>query len=79
METVLEQNPGTFTDRRSGSTGERPFGVPERRQFRASHNTGRPEVDELANAVDQYKLNRRRRFITYEELFDVMAGLGYHK
>ncbi len=38
-----------------------------------------PEVVELAEAVDQYKLRHRRRFITFEELFDVMASLGYHK
>ncbi len=79
MQTAVEQNPDTFLDRRGGTGNERPFGVPERRQFRASHNSGRPEVDELANAIDQYKLNRRRRFSTYEELFDVVAELGYHK
>jgi hypothetical protein len=30
-------------------------------------------------AIDQYKLRHRRRFITFEELYDVIAGLGYHK
>ena len=35
--------------------------------------------DELAEAVDNYKLRHRRRFITYEELYDVMASLGYHR
>ena len=79
METAVEQKPDQFVDRRSGATSDRPFGVPERRQFRASHSSDRPEVEELANAVDQYKLNRRRRFITYEELYDVIAELGYHK
>lgn len=34
---------------------------------------------ELAEAVDQYKLRHRRRFITFEELYDVIAELGYHK
>jgi hypothetical protein len=33
----------------------------------------------LAQAIDQYKLRHRRRFITFEELYDVMASLGYHK
>jgi hypothetical protein len=33
----------------------------------------------LAEAVDQYKLLHRQRFITFEELFDVVSSLGYHK
>jgi hypothetical protein len=77
METVLEQNTRPFVDRRGG--GERPLGVPERRQFRASVNTTRPEVAELASAVDGYKLQNHRRFITYDELYDVIARLGYVK
>jgi hypothetical protein len=44
-----------------------------------SRSSLRPEVVELAEAVDQYKLRHRRRFITFEELFDVMSALGYHK
>ncbi|OYW13469.1 MAG: hypothetical protein B7Z55_16795 [Planctomycetales bacterium 12-60-4] len=79
METLVEQNPRQFVDRRSSDSNERPLGVPERRQFRSSQTSGRPEVDELAQAVDQYKLTRRRRFITYEELYNVIAELGYHK
>jgi hypothetical protein len=78
METVLEQNTRPFVDRRNGS-GDRPLGVPERRQFRATVNTNRPEVAELAAAVDGYKLEHHRRFITYDELYDVIAGLGYAK
>lgn len=67
-----------FVDRRQ-SSGTRPDGVGERRQFINTRQAGRPEVQELAEAVDQYKLRHRRRFITFEELFDVMASLGYHK
>jgi hypothetical protein len=51
----------------------------ERRQFRDGNRSARPEVAELANAVDDYKISNHRRFITFEELFDVMQGLGYHK
>ena len=51
----------------------------ERRQFVDSRRTFRPEVIELAEAVDQYKLRHRRRFITFEELYDVIAELGYQK
>ncbi|MDZ4688748.1 MAG: hypothetical protein SH850_27050 [Planctomycetaceae bacterium] len=78
MESVLEQNSRPFVDRRA-SGEDRPLGVPERRQFRASVNTERPAVAELAAAVDGYKLEHHRRFITYEELYDVIAGLGYVK
>ncbi|MES2791478.1 MAG: hypothetical protein V4719_17810 [Planctomycetota bacterium] len=69
---------GNFIDRRQ-SSGTRADGGSERRQFINSQPVGRPEVQELAEAVDQYKLRHRRRFITFEELFDVMASLGYHK
>jgi hypothetical protein len=30
-------------------------------------------------AIDQYKLQHHRRFITYEEMLAVIKGLGYHK
>ncbi len=79
MQTMLEQQDSrSFVDRRAGSDGGRDAG-PERRQFTASVNATRPEVAELSEAVDQYKLRHRRRFVTFEELFDVMAKLGYHK
>ncbi|GAF73212.1 unnamed protein product [marine sediment metagenome] len=66
-----------FVDRRDPSAGAAP-GV-ERRQFTSSITSDRPEVNELAEAVDNYKLRHRRRFITYEELYDVMVSLGYHR
>ncbi|REJ88680.1 MAG: hypothetical protein DWQ34_21615 [Planctomycetota bacterium] len=65
-----------FVDRRAQQDG--PPGV-ERRQFSDSRIHERPEVRELAEAVDQYKLRHRRRFVTFSELYDVMVGLGYHK
>lgn len=77
MQELLEQNTATFTDRRQGGPARKEGG--ERRQFVDSRQTFRPEVIELAEAVDQYKLRHRRRFITFEELYDVMAELGYHK
>lgn len=76
MPTAIETPPG-FLDRRQ-SVPEGPPGV-ERRQFADGREGTRPEVKELAEAVDQYKLRHRRRFITFEELFDVMASLGYRK
>ena len=81
MQATIEQQPTAaelpFVDRRQS----RPEGAPtrERRQFQDSRTAGRPEVNELAAAVDLYKLNHHRRFITFEELFEVMVSLGYHK
>lgn len=77
MSQLLEQKPVTFMDRRQSDDG-RPEGR-ERRQFRDSHSLLNPDAQELAEAIDQYKLLHRRRFITYEELYNVMVGLGYHK
>lgn len=77
MQQLIDQKPAPFVDRRR-SDGERPDG-PERRQFRDSRNASNPEVNELAEAIDQYKLLHRRRFITFEELHNVITELGYHK
>ncbi len=67
----------TFVDRRQSGGSGNP-GV-ERRQFAPSYDSKRPEVNELARAIDQYKLMHRRRFITFEELYDVITSLGYHR
>jgi hypothetical protein len=66
-----------FLDRRRAREPGAP-GI-ERRQFSDARTAARPEVAELAAAVDQYKLNHRRRFITFEELYGVIESLGYHK
>lgn len=73
----IEQAALPFVERRQSSGGRREGA--ERRQFVDSRSSFRPEVAELAEAVDRYKLRHRRRFITFEELFDVMAELGYRK
>ncbi len=72
------QDSANFFERRRGDAGPAP-GNGERRQFRDGNRSARPEVAELANAIDDYKLAHRRRFITFEELFDVMVSLGYHR
>jgi hypothetical protein len=51
----------------------------ERRQFANSHGELSPEAAELAHAIDGYKLRHRRRFITYEEMLDVVKSLGYSR
>jgi len=68
----------TGIDRRKNRGGNAPDGR-ERRQFRDSHNQDDPEVRELAEAIDNYKMSNRRRFITYEEILKVVKSLGYHK
>lgn len=81
MQATIEQpqvsSEATFVDRRqSRADGHAPR---ERRQFQDSREAGRPEVNELAQAIDMYKVSHHRRFITFEELYDVMLSLGYHK
>jgi hypothetical protein len=76
QQSDAQTSPG-FIDRRQASGMRKEGG--ERRQFIDSRRTFRPEVIELAEAVDQYKLRHRRRFITFEELYDVIAELGYQK
>jgi hypothetical protein len=67
-----------FVDRRNFPTAQSTLGY-ERRQFSNSHNDLTPDARELAIAVDHYKLEHRRRFVTYEELMNVVLGLGYEK
>lgn len=79
MKQVTEQQSVTFEDRRQSRDDNRPEGIGERRQFSNSYNSENQDVNELAQAIDQYKLRHRRRFITFEELHSVVTGLGYHK
>ena len=67
-------NSKPFIDRRA-EVGQ---GSPnrERRQFTDSHTALSFEAKELAMAIDQYKLVHRRRFITYEEMLNVIQSLG---
>jgi hypothetical protein len=69
--------PHVFIDRRSGEPGQSPNR--ERRQFADSHSELSLEAQELAAAIDKYKLVHRRRFITYEEMLNVVKSLGYHR
>ncbi|HET6882773.1 MAG TPA: hypothetical protein VFI31_21575 [Pirellulales bacterium] len=79
MLEVLEIPPDQeFIERRNR---EQPLGAPgrERRQFADSYDGLSPPAQELALAIDSYKLAHRRRFITYEEMLGVVTSLGYHK
>ena len=66
----------TFVERR-GSAPVEGAPIRERRQFANSYDELSPPAQELAMAIDQYKLRHRRRFITYEEMLSVFLSLGY--
>ena len=51
----------------------------ERRQFANSYQNLSPDAEELAVAIDQYKLRHRRRFINFEEMLSIVKTLGYSK
>lgn len=66
-----------FVDRRSSTKG-----VParsERRQFGSSHYGLTDEGRELALAIDQYKVEHHRRYLTCDEMLAVITSLGYTK
>jgi len=78
MSAIAESPIPAFVDRRNyASGGETP--ARERRQFTNSHEGLSPEARELALAIDHYKLAHRRRFVTYEEMLNVVKSLGYKK
>ena len=63
-----------FVDRRQ-LTGNGDRG--ERRQFGNSYNNLSPEGRQLAEAIDEYKVDHHRRYITTDELLGVLGKLGY--
>ncbi|MCA9190263.1 MAG: hypothetical protein KDB03_00820 [Planctomycetales bacterium] len=65
-----------FVDRRSNSVGA---DFVERRQFGNSHYGLSPDARELAEAIDAYKIQHRRRYITFEEMLAIIQTLGYSK
>jgi hypothetical protein len=68
----------TFIDRRGpiSTDGEPLF---ERRQFANSYEELSPDAADLARAIDGYKVQHRRRFVTFEEMLSVIKSLGYSK
>lgn len=67
-----------FADRRSGIVQRKNPGL-ERRQFSDRHLNLSPEAAELGRAIDQYKFENHRRYISYEEMLAVIKSLGYSK
>ncbi len=70
--------PANFIDRR-GQQPDRQDQVLERRQFAESRDSLNPEVRELAEAIDAYKLAQHRRYVTLAEVLEVIKDLGYKK
>ena len=67
-----------FLDRRNNSTPQNEP-ILERRQFANSYDELSPDAAELARAIDGYKLQHRRRFVTFEEMLGVIKSLGYQR
>lgn len=51
----------------------------ERRQFGNSHRNLSVAGRELAESIDAYKVEHRRRYITPDEMLEVITALGYRK
>ena len=66
-----------FADRRRESEG--PSSANERRQFGNSHQGLSDDGRELALAIDRYKLENHRRYLTCDEMISVLGDLGYAK
>lgn len=77
-QATVENTSELFIDRRNYDP---TIGAPgrERRQFSNGHDESTPDAQELAMAIDEYKLHHRRRFITYDEMLGVIKSLGYHR
>jgi hypothetical protein len=66
-----------FIDRRNAKGSE--TNRQERRQFGSSHSGLSDAGRELALAIDQYKAEQHRRYLTCDEMLKVLASLGYEK
>jgi hypothetical protein len=76
LSTLLEAE--TFIDRRGPiQLADQPLF--ERRQFANSYDELSPDAAELARAIDGYKVQHRRRFVTFEEMLAVIKSLGYKR
>ena len=71
------QTEQAFVDRRQTKTESQSGG--ERRQFGSTHLDLSDDGRELAVAIDMYKLQNHRRYITCDEMLLVLKSLGYTK
>ena len=80
LQMSVEQPNYPFVQRRGMNPNQGPPpGVERRNQFGNCYDGLSPDAQQLAEAIDQYKLQNRRRFITYEEMLSVIKSLGYHR
>ncbi len=79
MSMTTDSIPKPFIERRQGGPSMPMSARGERRQFSDGHPELSPDAQELANAIDNYKLMHRRRFVTYEEMLSVIIALGYSR
>jgi hypothetical protein len=76
-------NPGSnsatakFVDRRNSMGPDAD--ASERRQFGSTHGGLSEYGRELALAIDEYKVQHHRRYLTCDEMLTVLRGLGYAK
>ena len=73
-----ETDGSNFIDRRGLADGEKSA-RPERRQFGSSHAGLSDDGRELALAIDAYKSQHHRRYLTCDEMLRVLSNLGYAK
>jgi hypothetical protein len=73
---VVTKLPEEFVDRRSQRSASKEN---ERRQFGNSYRDLSPDGRDLAEAIDSYKVNHRRKYITTDEMLAVLTTLGYKK
>ena len=74
--TTAARPAASFVDRRRQQQGETRG---ERRQFGSSHLDLSEDARELALAIDQYKVENHRRYLTCDEMLAVIQSLGYRK
>jgi hypothetical protein len=78
MSSSIALEEETFIDRRGPiQMSDQPLF--ERRQFANSYEELSPDAAELARAIDGYKVQHRRRFVTFEEMLAVIKSLGYKR
>jgi hypothetical protein len=78
MTALATELPETFVDRRASDKTNNEIAF-ERRQFANSYEELSPDAAELARAIDGYKVQHRRRFITFEEMLALIKSLGYKR
>jgi hypothetical protein len=78
MSAIFGMESGGPPERRRSYPDFSPTGK-DRRQFGANYDDLSPSGRELGIAIDQYKVERHRRFITPNELLEIAASLGYRR